>query len=718
MNQNLEHVAVASDWIQPRRTWRPGQVLQLNRLVAVALAVVGVGFAPMRLLAASGDWPGWRGTTGGAIPNDQQIPVDWNGSGNVAWKQQIPGKGVSSPIASAGRVFVTTATEGRDRTTTKRILWVGLSLSITLALSILAWSQFRLLQDHPPGSDLRRIAVRSTAINVAVFAAFMSGVLLCEWIVNTDSEWAHRMMAGSRARIWLASSCVAVLGALSAMLLGHHGTGTRILVMIAASALGGFLLLSEPDPSKWVSTTTHTPEIFIASLGIGTGAAARTRHARACLAFACAVYVALACLALHWHVTMNHQYCSFRYRIAIGCLVGTLVGSFLYRALTPSGPFWHPVLGRSQGSIQKLFYPSTVLLAVLLQFIGANHVLPSYGVMRELLCLDAESGRVAWRKGIISTKLERIVPATSYATPTPVTDGKIVCAYFGNAGAFATDLEGRFKWINRDLPLHSPYGGASSPVMHSNLVFIVADGLTNSYVVALNSETGAVVWKTERRENIDSYATPVVGCFGGEWCLVVAGAGYVRGYDLNSGTELWSTPFTDRLDRDHAMVVQSTVIVGDTLLVGGAYRNSRLRAFRVNYRTGWKVEKLWETRRFVLGYPSPLVVGEIIYCLNTQGILSAVRLVNGEVIWQERLPGPFSASPIGNHSGMLLFNDEGKSFLLPTDGSFRIIAKNGLREGSVGSPGAHKGTILVRTSSSLVCIRNKMPSVRLLTDAQ
>lgn len=59
--------------------------------------------------ARSEQWSEFRGPTGAGISTARGLPVDWNASQNVAWKQEIPGEGWSSPVVDRGRIYLTAA---------------------------------------------------------------------------------------------------------------------------------------------------------------------------------------------------------------------------------------------------------------------------------------------------------------------------------------------------------------------------------------------------------------------------------------------------------------------------------------------------------------------------------------------------------------------------------------------------------------------------------
>src|SRR5262249_25636841 len=97
------------------------------------------------------------------------------------------------------------------------------------------------------------------------------------------------------------------------------------------------------------------------------------------------------------------------------------------------------------------------------------------GTRRIMHCLDRATGKALWSRDIPHKTPERTSAMTGHAASTPVTDGKRVVAFFGNAGAVCYDLDGKQLW-QRDLgEFESELGLASSPVIHGDRVFFVCD---------------------------------------------------------------------------------------------------------------------------------------------------------------------------------------------------------------------------------------------------
>ena len=100
----------------------------------------------------------------------------------------------------------------------------------------------------------------------------------------------------------------------------------------------------------------------------------------------------------------------------------------------------------------------------------------------------------------------------SYATPTPVTDGKLVFAVFGGGGIVALDYQGNRLWTYEDVKFYSRHGLGASPVLYQNLLIMPFDPSNpppdeqigwkipweNARIVALDKQTGKEAWVARR----------------------------------------------------------------------------------------------------------------------------------------------------------------------------------------------------------------------------
>jgi outer membrane protein assembly factor BamB len=172
------------------------------------------------------------------------------------------------------------------------------------------------------------------------------------------------------------------------------------------------------------------------------------------------------------------------------------------------------------------------------------------------ICLDRKTGKVLWKREAPRPRSERYQPTNSPASPSPVTDGKMVYAFFGDFGIIAHGIDGQEKWKLPLGPFNNTNGHGSSPVLVDNLLVLLCDQDSNSYLLAVDKATGRVKWKADRPEVTRSYSTPsVLRPARGPAELIVPGAYQLTSYNAQTGEKLWwitgmswqpkSTPLVD-----------------------------------------------------------------------------------------------------------------------------------------------------------------------------
>src|SRR6266478_1068499 len=155
------------------------------------------------------------------------------------------------------------------------------------------------------------------------------------------------------------------------------------------------------------------------------------------------------------------------------------------------------------------------------------------------VALEEGTGRLLWRNPLAPEHVEQTHPIGSPATATPACDGKHVFVFFGSAGVFCYDLEGHKVWEQRLGPFRDEYGAGSSPIICDGKVILNQDHDIDSFLIALNSETGRVVWKVARPDAFRSYSTPIVWTQDGQREILVAGALQLTAYNPVNGERLW-----------------------------------------------------------------------------------------------------------------------------------------------------------------------------------
>ena len=327
-------------------------------------------------------------------------------------------------------------------------------------------------------------------------------------------------------------------------------------------------------------------------------------------------------------------------------------------------------------------------------------------VSRELrvICYDSSNGKEIWDTKVFEQKpLKRpIHHKNSHASPTPIIEGGKVYVHFGHMGSACLDLKGKILWKNNELKYDPIHGNGGTPIIVDNLFFYSADASTNPFVVALDKNTGKVLWKKLRSETAQSrkfsFSTPTLISMGGSSQIISPASGAVFSYDSKTGEELWS------VDYGGWSVIPKPGVYKNMIYVGTGYERAHILGIRVDEKSKGNVTEShveWEITKRAPNTPSFMVVDDLLYFISDGGIATCVEPLTGEIIWQERTAGPISASPV-HFNGMIYFLDEqGKTTVIKAGRKFEIIAENKIKERTLASFGISEGAIYIRSEKSL-----------------
>jgi outer membrane protein assembly factor BamB len=331
-------------------------------------------------------------------------------------------------------------------------------------------------------------------------------------------------------------------------------------------------------------------------------------------------------------------------------------------------------------------------------------------------CLDAGTGKVIWvREAYRGKPSEAIHIKNTYASETPVTDGKRVYAQFGNLGLFCYDLEGKLLWKRRWKPrkMRMGWGTAASPAVHADRVFVVNDNEEESYLLALDATTGKTVWRVARDEK-SNWSTPYVWKQAGRVQLVTAGSKRVRSYDLQ-GKQLWElrgmsiitipTPFA----RDGLLYVTSGYVLDPFYKPLYAIRPGATGDITPAKDKEQPPGLAWVQRGVGPYNPSPVVYKGLLYMLYDRGFLACFDARTGkEVYGRQRLGGGasgFTASPWAYNGKIFCLSEDGNTFVIQAGPTFKLLGRNNLDEMSLATPALAQGSLFLRTQSTLYCLR-------------
>lgn len=299
-------------------------------------------------------------------------------------------------------------------------------------------------------------------------------------------------------------------------------------------------------------------------------------------------------------------------------------------------------------------------------------------------------------------------PKNSYASPTPIVDGDRVYVHFGADGTAALNTSGEILWKTR-LPYESQHGNGGSPVVYRDLLIVNCDGNGgegDAYVAALDTGTGKTRWKKSRRYPADqAYTTPLVITVDGVDQLVSIGAYRAAAYHPLTGDEIWRVSYDDGFSN-----VPRPVFGHGLVFIATGFQQPSLIAVRPDGKGDiTRTHVAWTMTRGAPLTPSPLLVGDDLYVVNDIGILSLADAKSGRLIWQQRLGGNYSASPVFADGRIYFQNEEGVTTVIAPGKEFKKLAANTLDGAMLASMAIADRSIFIRTNSHLYRISRRAP---------
>lgn len=312
-------------------------------------------------------------------------------------------------------------------------------------------------------------------------------------------------------------------------------------------------------------------------------------------------------------------------------------------------------------------------------------------------------GKLLWEHRMEAVgELPGVHDKHNMASSSPVSDGRMVYAWFATGQIVALDRAGKVVWsrhLGKEIsPFEINWGHSSSPTLHGDLLLLLCDHEPASYLLAVNKETGKQVWKADRGRGRTSYSTPLVVNVDGRSEIIVNSSQRVDAYDAKDGTLLWHVGGTN----------QFPIPVGSyengVVYMSRGYRSGPYMAVRPGGRgdvSGTHVA--WQVPTGA-PYVSSLVQYQgRVYMANDVGVLTAIDAGSGQRVWQERTAGVFSASPVAADGKVYFVSETGETIVLSTTGP-SIIARNDIGERALASPAIAGGRLFIRTDGHVFAI--------------
>lgn len=377
------------------------------------------------------------------------------------------------------------------------------------------------------------------------------------------------------------------------------------------------------------------------------------------------------------------------------------------------------------------------------------------------LALDRKTGKVLWRKDVVRARHMPIYRANDGASPTPVSDGKNVFVFFAELGLISYGPDGKERWRVPLGPFNSFYGMGGSPALAGNTLVMVCDQRTGSFIVAVDTRDGKVLWQ-KSRSNYEAYSTPAFyKPKDGPGQVIVLGSHSVDAYSVDKGERLWWVTRIGAYPKGVPLLGADMVYVMgdggddpflppfDESLKGDANKDGKLERDEVKGHAealdhfGWLdsnndgyVERseyefvrnsttaghgltairltgqgdltssnvVWRVTKSYPSIPAPLLYRGVMYLMKEGGIVSSLDPVSGQVLKQGRTPQAleeYYASPVAADGKVFVISASGKVTVLKADAQWEIIATNDLGEEVWATPAIAGGNLYVRTRNAL-----------------
>jgi outer membrane protein assembly factor BamB len=325
-----------------------------------------------------------------------------------------------------------------------------------------------------------------------------------------------------------------------------------------------------------------------------------------------------------------------------------------------------------------------------------------------VMAINRKDGTIAWQQ---TAREEEPHEGTHHqfgtmASPSLVADGEHVIASFESRGFYAYDMNGKLAWQKDlgDKRMRNEFGEGSTPALHGNRLFIVWDHQGESFITALDKRTGEELWRVKRDE-IDSWATPLVVEHAGRAQVITGAMRRIRAYDAATGGIVWET---DGLTMNP---IPSPVAWDGMVFLMSGFRGNDLKAIRLADAKGdvtGTPAVVWTLERDTPYVPSPLLYEGVLYFLKSNnGLLSAYDAKTGKPHYQaqriDAVPNVF-ASPVAAAGRLYIVGQQGTTAVLKAGPSFDVLATNTLDDRFDASPALVDGDIYLRGYKKLYCI--------------
>lgn len=334
-----------------------------------------------------------------------------------------------------------------------------------------------------------------------------------------------------------------------------------------------------------------------------------------------------------------------------------------------------------------------------------------------VIAIDSKSGKVLWNKIVFTQQPQQHRhEMNSYATPTPVTDGKTVYAVFSGGGFAALDFEGNTKWTNTDLNFYSHHGMGTSPILYGDLLLLSVNHSNReepkalgfqelwdkSYLLALDKNTGKERWRGKRGMTRIAHSTPAIAQVNGKDQIISSAGDVIQGFNPADGKLIWTVTSVGE-------PCVPSIVVGDGLIYASHTNRAPVMAVRPDGQGDCTATHIaWKTEGYTPMMSSFLYVKPYLYTCPDNRVC-CLDASTGEFLWQIRLKGgQLNPSPLYADGKIYVLSERGTTTVLKPSADPKQPAEilatnelNGLARASIAVAGKQ---LIIRTANHLWCI--------------
>ena len=309
------------------------------------------------------------------------------------------------------------------------------------------------------------------------------------------------------------------------------------------------------------------------------------------------------------------------------------------------------------------------------------------------------SGEIIWQseiKNIPGSPGEppRVSTDTGYAAPTMVTNGKSVFVIFATGDIACLDYNGLVVWAKNLGAPDNHYGHSSSLMLWKNLILVQYDNNVTRELIALNTQSGEIVYRTPREVKI-SWASPIVVNTGEREEIILNSNPFVISYNPENGKEFWRVECMD------GEVAPSPAYNDGMVFVVNEY------AMLAAITLGDNAELKWENEDDLSEVASPVANKGLLFMPTAYGVVSCFDAKNGELYWTHEFDDGFYSSPVIIGDLVYLLDVKGVMNIFKADKEFQLVSQSPLREDAVTIPAFAGGRIYIRGVKNLYCVENE-----------